>query len=88
MIIVKFTLHLFIGNVVWLNDRLPTKALLNLTRPIRELKHLTSAVDDQLTNEDFNTISNDDHMDQDDVCERKIIIPIQFYRVPTSIISI
>ncbi|XP_050436525.1 nuclear cap-binding protein subunit 3-like [Adelges cooleyi] len=54
-------------NVVWLNDRLPTKALLNLTRPIRELKHLTSAVDDQLTNEDFNTISNDDHMDQDDV---------------------
>ncbi|XP_025410570.1 nuclear cap-binding protein subunit 3-like [Sipha flava] len=56
-------------NVVWLDDRMPTKALLELTRPIRELKHLTSVVEDNLNDEarELNDNSNDDHMDQDDV---------------------
>lgn len=58
----------FVGNVVWLDDRTPTKALLDLSRPIRELKHITSVVND-LNDEDgtLNENSNDDHMDQDDV---------------------
>jgi hypothetical protein len=49
---------------------MPTKALLDLTRPIRELKHITSAVNDELNNEHdgaLNENQNDDHMDQDDV---------------------
>lgn len=50
---------------------MPTKALLDLTRPIRELKHITPAVndDDELNNEHvaLNENQNDDHMDQDDV---------------------
>lgn len=48
---------------------MPTKALLDLTRPIRELKHITSVVDDELNNENgvLNETSTDDHMDQDDV---------------------
>lgn len=60
---------MFLGNVVWLDDRMPTKALLELTRPIRELKHMTSVVDDELNDENgiLNEHSNDDHMDQDDV---------------------
>jgi hypothetical protein len=60
---------IFLGNVVWLDDRMPTKALLELTRPIRELKHLTSVVEDNLNDEarELNDNSNDDHMDQDDV---------------------
>lgn len=52
-------------NVVWLNDRMPTKALLDLTRPIRELKHITSVNNDELNDEDG--VLNDDNMDQDDV---------------------
>jgi hypothetical protein len=44
---------------------MPTKALLDLTRPIRELKHITSVVDDELNGEDG--ALNDDYMDQDDV---------------------
>lgn len=60
---------IFLGNVVWLDDRMPTKALLDLTRPIRELRHITSVVNDELNNEDgiLNENQNDDHMDQDDV---------------------
>lgn len=60
---------IFLGNVVWLDDRMPTKALLDLTRPIRELKHITSAVEDDSNNEtgELNENFNDDHMDQDDV---------------------
>lgn len=48
---------------------MPTKALLDLTRPIRELKHITSVVDGELNDEDgiLNENLNDDHMDQDDV---------------------
>jgi len=59
----------FVGNVVWLDDRTPTKALLDLSRPIRELRHVTSVVNDHLNDEDrtLNENSNDDHMDQDDV---------------------
>jgi len=62
-------LLVFLGNVVWLDDRMPTKALLDLTRPIRELRHITSAVNDELNNEHvvLNENQNDDHMDQDDV---------------------
>lgn len=58
-----------LGNVVWLDDRMPTKALLELTRPIRELKHLTSVVEDSLNYEarELNDNFNDDNMDQDDV---------------------
>lgn len=58
----------FSGNVVWLNDRMPTKALLDLTRPIRELKHIISVADDELSDADgvLNENLNDD-MDQDDV---------------------
>lgn len=54
---------------MWLNDRMPTKALLDLTRPIRELKHITSVVNDGINDEDgtLNENLNDDHMDQDDV---------------------
>lgn len=60
---------IFLGNVVWLDDRMPTKALLDLTRPIRELKHITSVVEDDSNNEtgELNENFNDDHMDQDDV---------------------
>lgn len=60
---------LFLGNVVWLNDRMPTKALLDLTRPIRELRHITSVTSDELNTEDgeLNENINDDNMDQDDV---------------------
>ncbi|VVC36163.1 Hypothetical protein CINCED_3A015165 [Cinara cedri] len=56
-------------NVVWLDDRMPTRALLDLTRPIRELRHIASVIDDELNDEDgiLNENSNDDHMDQDDV---------------------
>lgn len=59
-----FILLIFLGNVVWLDDRMPTKALLDLTRPIRELKHITSAVNEHGA---LNENQNDDHMDQDDV---------------------
>lgn len=54
---------------MWLDDRMPTKALLDLTRPIRELKHITSVVNDDINDEDgtLNENLNDDHMDQDDV---------------------
>ncbi|XP_050533475.1 nuclear cap-binding protein subunit 3-like [Daktulosphaira vitifoliae] len=54
-------------NVVWLDDRMPTKVLLELTRPIRELKHLSTAIDDIEVNQEgiINTI--DDNMEQDDV---------------------
>lgn len=47
---------------------MPTKALLDLTRPIRELRHITSVVD-ELNDENggLNENPNDDHMDQDDV---------------------
>lgn len=65
-----FFFLIILGNVVWLDDRMPTKALLDLTRPIRELKHITSAVNDELNNEHdgaLNENQNDDHMDQDDV---------------------
>lgn len=60
---------IFLGNVVWLDDRMPTKALLDLTRPIRELKHITSIAEDDLINEarELTENLNDDHMDQDDV---------------------
>lgn len=66
---ITFFLLVFLGNVVWLEDRMPTKALLDLTRPIRELRHITSAVNDELNNEHgaLNENQNDDHMDQDDV---------------------
>lgn len=59
----------FSGNVVWLDDRTPTKVLLDLTRPIRELKHITSVVNNDGSDEDgeLNENLNDDHMDQDDV---------------------
>lgn len=50
---------------MWLDDRIPTKALLDLTRPIRELKHITSVVNDD--DGTLNEHLNDDHMDQDDV---------------------
>lgn len=56
---------ILLGNVVWLNDRMPTKALLDLTRPIRELRHITSVNNDELNDEDG--VLNDDNMDQDDV---------------------
>jgi len=48
---------------------MPTKALLDLTRPIRELRHITSVNNDHLNDVDgtLNDNSNDDHMDQDDV---------------------
>jgi len=59
-----FFLLIFLGNVVWLDDRMPTKALLDLTRPIRELKHITSTVNEHGA---LNENQNDDHMDQDDV---------------------
>lgn len=47
---------------------MPTKALLDLTRPIRELKHIISVADDELSDADgvLNENLNDD-MDQDDV---------------------
>jgi len=48
---------------------MPTKALLDLTRPIRELRHITSVTSDELNTEDgeLNENINDDNMDQDDV---------------------
>lgn len=46
---------------------MPTKALLDLTRPIRELRHITCVVDDELTNESTSLNEIDDHMEQDDV---------------------
>lgn len=54
---------------MWLDDRMPTKALLDLTRPIRELKHITCVVNNDSNDEDrsLNENINDDHMDQDDV---------------------
>lgn len=53
---------------MWLDDRMPTKALLDLTRPIRELRHITSVVDElNDENGELNENPNDDHMDQDDV---------------------
>lgn len=55
----------FLGNVVWLDDRMPTKALLDMTRPIRELKHITSVVDNEINRE--GEYPNDDYMEQDDV---------------------
>jgi len=76
-----FFLLIFLGNVVWLDDRMPTKALLDLTRPIRELKHITSAVNEELNNEHgaLNENQNDDHMDQDDVRANSYLKCIIYY---------
>lgn len=52
---------------MWLDDRMPTKALLDLTRPIRELRHITSVVNDESNNESSLLNESDDCMDQDDV---------------------
>lgn len=72
---------IFLGNVVWLDDRMPTKALLDLTRPIRELKHITSTVNEELNNEHgaINENQNDDHMDQDDVRANSYLKYIIYY---------
>lgn len=69
MISFKIVYLTFLGNVVWLDDRIPTKALLDMTRPIRELRHITSVVDHVLHKEDetLNENTNDDYMEQDDV---------------------
>ncbi|XP_001950154.1 nuclear cap-binding protein subunit 3 [Acyrthosiphon pisum] len=71
-------------NVVWLDDRMPTKALLDLTRPIRELRHITSAVNDELNNEHgaLNENQNDDHMDQDDVLVSEDYVSCVGYELP------
>uniref|UniRef100_A0A2H8TSF2 Nuclear cap-binding protein subunit 3 n=1 Tax=Melanaphis sacchari TaxID=742174 RepID=A0A2H8TSF2_9HEMI len=74
-------------NVVWLDDRMPTKALLDLTRPIRELKHITSTVTDELNNEHgaLNENQNDDHMDQDDVLVSEDYVSCVGYELPPGI---
>lgn len=55
---------------------MPTKALLDLTRPIRELKHITSAVNEHGA---LNENQNDDHMDEDDVRANSYLKYIIYY---------
>lgn len=58
-----------LGNVVWLDDQTPIRVLLELTRPIHELKYIISELNDDYNDEvgALNKNLNCDRMDQDDV---------------------